>query len=556
MSTISEKSVHVVSNTARDILQSAAFFTTLKNAVWEYVSNSLQYVDAGVSPKVAVTIDQAKKRVIVADNGRGMDGAGVQNYFTMHGHNLERQAGRPGRGNFGTGKSAAFGVGTKLDLRTVSEGKRTIVSLTLEEIKKEEAKGNVTSVPVRTIEYEEPTDESNGTVVTIEGVKAKCNVDDIIEFIERHLAHGFKDAEIIVNNHVVSYEEPSSVKQHRFTATGGALSSLGPVELVVKVSPSPLDEGRRGIDITSAGVLYETTLGTSEGKEMSQYLFGALEVPTLCFENREPTPAFTMARDMRLNLENPLVQAIHAFISVNVEAVRQELVADERARRQSEESKRLQRQADEIAKLLNEHFSEYSDKVKRTRSTVTDLTKTGGEDDRVSQGLDDLAAVFGGDDSVEVTGLDGEGGQREGGRHVSSPNPDPDKLRMNPTVEKHEDGDPLGDVIQGKKQPRRSGGGFTVTYKNLGEEENRAKYDRDTRSIIINLDFPQIALAKKDGQDAVEFRRLSNEVAVAEYAMALCTELITTSEFFHPSDVLFEIRATINKIHRRAAQLS
>jgi hypothetical protein len=545
---VAAQKLQVVSNTARDILQSAALFKTLKHAIWEYVSNSLQYVDAGISPKVAVRIDAAKKRALIADNGRGMDGSGVQNFFTMHGHNLDRQAGNPGRGNFGTGKSAAFGVGTKLMLRTVHDGNRTTVSLALEDIKKEEAKGNVTSVPLKTIEYEAPTDEANGTQVTIEGIKVKCNVDDVIEFIERHLAHGFKDAEVIVNGHPVQYQEPPSIKEYRFTATGDTLKALGPVQLTVKIASSPQDEGRRGIDVTSQGVLYETTLGSCEGKEMTQYIFGELEVPTLCYENQEPNPAFTMARDMKLNLENGLVQAIHAFVSVHVEDVRQELVADERARRQSEEAKRLQRHADDIAKLLNEHFSDYSDKVRRVRSTVSDLTK--GEGEQTSPGLDLMGTVFGGDDPVEVTGVGAPGGEPHGGRGGDGNT----KRRQNPEVEKKGDGDPLGQHVTVQKSPRRSGGGFAVTYRNLGEDENRAKYDRDARTIIINLDFPQIAQAKKDGQDSIEFKRLSNEVAVAEYAMALCTELITNSEFFHPSDVLFEIRETINDIHRRAAQ--
>lgn len=555
MSVVPQKAVQVVSNTARDILQSAALFKTLKNAVWEYVSNGLQYVDAGTSPKVAVTIDTSKKRVVIADNGRGMDGNGIQNFFTMHGHNLDRLAGNVGRGNFGTGKSAAFGVGTKLDVRTVNDGRRTSVSLSLGDIKKEEAKdNNVTSVPVKTIEYEEPTDEMNGTVVTIEGIKVKCDIDGVIEFIERHLAHGFKDAEVIVNGHLVQYEEPPSIKEYHFTATGDALRALGPVELTVKVSPSPLDEGRRGIDVTSQGVLYETTLGSCEGKEMVQYIFGEVEVPTLCYENHEPNPAFTMARDMKLNLENELVQAIHAFISVNVEGVRQELVADERTRRQSEEAKRLQRQADDIAELLNEHFADYSDKVKRVQSTVSDLTRDQGKGEQITHGLDLMASVFGGEESVEVIGDEGPGGKPEdnGGCRTG----DGVDRQQNPEVQSKPDGDPLGQTAPAAKVPRRSGGGFAVTYKNLGEDENRAKYDRDTRTIIINLDFPQIVAAKKDGQDSIEFKRLSNEVAVAEYAMALCMELITNSEFFHPSDVLFEIRSTINNLHRRAAQLA
>ena len=48
----------------------------------------------------------------------------------MHGENIDRKAGRPGRGRFGTGKSAAFGIGDVLRLTTVRNGKRSKVELT------------------------------------------------------------------------------------------------------------------------------------------------------------------------------------------------------------------------------------------------------------------------------------------------------------------------------------------------------------------------------------------------------------------------------------------
>lgn len=53
-------------------------------------------------------LDARQKRITIEDNGRGMDWAGLGNFFVMHGENVDREAGRPGRGRFGTGKSAAF----------------------------------------------------------------------------------------------------------------------------------------------------------------------------------------------------------------------------------------------------------------------------------------------------------------------------------------------------------------------------------------------------------------------------------------------------------------
>lgn len=41
----------VRTHVGRDLLQTAQLFRTLESAIWEYVSNSLEYVDPGVKPK-------------------------------------------------------------------------------------------------------------------------------------------------------------------------------------------------------------------------------------------------------------------------------------------------------------------------------------------------------------------------------------------------------------------------------------------------------------------------------------------------------------------------
>src|SRR2546425_4326359 len=109
MSTATDQ-IYVKSHVARDLLQSAGIFKTDKLVVWEYVSNGLQYVEPGSNPVVRVIVDNKKKRIEVIDNGRGMDWSGLQNFFVMHGENIDRKSGKPGRGRFGTGKSAAFGI--------------------------------------------------------------------------------------------------------------------------------------------------------------------------------------------------------------------------------------------------------------------------------------------------------------------------------------------------------------------------------------------------------------------------------------------------------------
>src|SRR5438093_6143290 len=100
----------------------------------------------------------------MTDNGRGMDWAGLQNFFVMHGENIDRKEGRPGRGRFGTGKSATFGIAGLMRITTVRNGKRSAVELSQTNIETITSEG---PIPLRKIEKEVKTNHPNGTMVEI-----------------------------------------------------------------------------------------------------------------------------------------------------------------------------------------------------------------------------------------------------------------------------------------------------------------------------------------------------------------------------------------------------
>jgi HSP90 family molecular chaperone len=159
----------VTSHVGRDILGAAAVFKNEETAVWEYVVNSLQYVDRGTQPKVQVTVDTRNRRIEISDNGRGMSSADLHHFFTMHGENLDRRRGRPGRGKFGTGKSAAFGIANALRVDTMRHGLRNVAVLTRAMIERSTGE----DIPVDWQVRDEPTDKPNGTIVIIEDILLK-----------------------------------------------------------------------------------------------------------------------------------------------------------------------------------------------------------------------------------------------------------------------------------------------------------------------------------------------------------------------------------------------
>jgi hypothetical protein len=106
-------------------------------------------------------------------------------------------------------------------------------------------------------------------------------------------------------------------------------------------------------------------------------LFGSLDVSALGQESNG-VPAFDMSRSMKLNPRNEIVADIIRFVGVNIEIVRKDLERQDRERRQSEEQKRLQQQGSKIAELINNHFKDWSSKLKST------MAKTGTGRDLLS----------------------------------------------------------------------------------------------------------------------------------------------------------------------------
>jgi hypothetical protein len=553
-------SLFVRVNVSRDVISQAEMFQNERLAIWEYVANSLQYVDPGTVPTVKVRLDSKRKRIAIEDNGRGMrwGGAdGLEGFFKMHAENVDRKRGRPGRGRFGTGKAAAFGIADVLRITTARNGRRSKVELSRADLDAAAESGK--EIPVQEIEREVPTAQPNGTLVEIERVRLPRTLDQagVISFIERHLAHYPKTVTVIVNNHQCEVVEPPVERVESVPATGNALRVLGPVTLTIKISKSPLEEDLRGVSIFSNEVWHETTLLTSKGREMSEYLFGEIDVAALDADRSTPA-AFDVSRHQRLNPDNPVVRAIYEFVAPEIERLRRELVEQQRQHRETEEAKRLEREASQIERIINEDFETFRRRIQKVHAAGK-IGFDAGDTPAVSttptpDGVDDF--LYGGHENAKIIGNEDFGGPgtepQPGPPNPSPPGPPP---RLNPLVEPDAKGVDQGHRQRRNRQPGTIGG-FHVAFEHLGEPNARAQYVAERRTIIINLDFPQVAIALKGrAVDDPVFRRLAYEVAFAEYAVAVASELNNRNEFLEPSDAIVEIRERLNAVARRAAPL-
>ena len=527
--------VHV----GRDLLQSAALFKHEHSVVWEYVSNGLEYKEDGVNPVVTVVVDSKKYKITIRDNGRGMNFADLHRYFQMHGENVDRKKGKPGRGLFGTGKSAAFGIANLLRVTTIRNGLRSRVELKRSAIESRQADRHV---PVEVLEQDRPTSEPNGTSIEIENIQLRrVDPNSIIRHIERHIAH-WPNATVFVNAHKCEFVEPPVARVEIVRSAGTPFeTTLGNIELIVKVAKAPLEEELQGIAITSGGVWHETSLAGSERKPFANYIFGVIEVPALARDKSAISP-FDMSRSMRLNPRNEIVSQIYGFIGITVERVRHELEQQDRERRRAAEAKRLEREADAIADIINKDFADWRAQVRKVLAQVsgsTDVfsgTALGKGEDVLLLG-DELSAS-----SINQTGGPGPIGIGSGNDHSSSAG-GPDLAVDQDNIETK------ADRVKGKPKRNPNSGGFKVDFRNMGVEEARAKYERENRTIYLNLEHPQIAVAKqRAGLDDPGFRRLAFEVAFTEYAIALASEMAGAGHYVDISDPITDIRGTINRL--------
>lgn len=223
-----------------------------------------------------------------------------------------------------------------------------------------------------------------------------------------------------------------------------------------------------------------------------------------------------------------------------------DLERQDRERRQSEEQKRLQRQGSKIADLINEHFKGWRAKLRNP------MAKAGiGKDLLLAKERNDAAeigVIFG----DELPGVFVGPSVHEGDWPGPGPTPRPPKVKL----------DENSDNKIVKNAPgvtkKTASGGVNVAFDKIGANEKRAKYDKQTRTIIVNLDIA-VELKNSPGQSPVDdpnFVRMAYEIGFTEYAIVFAQELSSVQYYYDPQDALVDVRQTLDDLSKAFASVS
>lgn len=515
--------LQLVTHVGRDVLANAAHFATVPKAVYEYVSNSIDATAPGRPCTVRVTIATVgpRRRIEIADDASGMSREQLRSFFTMHGENAWRRAGRKVRGRFGTGKIAAFGRADRLRVDTVQDGLRNVAELARADLEAAEAGRPVV---VREVVVEEPVDACDGTVVTIEDLHRGTRADraEIVRYLQRQLGRHLVRHNVIVEGERVGYVGPEAREEHRFPAPESVAAVAGPLELVVKVAARPLAEEENGIAVLCDGYLNAMTLAGVEGKQEAQYLFGEVEAAALD-DDDAPVPAFLSTRDLTLNPWNPIVAELVPWMRTCLEGVRRELVRRAGERRRAAEEQELSRLSTEIGSLLNTIY-----RGERTR----------------------VVAAAPAPEPQPAPAVEPEPAAEERPRAPRSDRGIPRGPRP-PRADPAAPPEPAAAAMPAFDGERSAlGPRIEVAFRHSGETSPRAFYVAEERGIVVNLDHPEAAASLVNGGPTSPFfAHYCMRTALEEFTLVM----VATLGYPDAPEIAREIRERSDRYSRAFA---
>jgi hypothetical protein len=543
------------SNVARDVLSTASSFGSVPKAVAEYVANCIGNGEEGqhVNATVATRRAYGRQRIVITDDARGMDDDDLRRFFSMHAENEARRRGRSTGGRFGTGKAAAFGVGSSLQVETCRNGRRWVVRLDKSEI---EAAARENRRPKPNVSVDgQPTNEANGTTIIIDGLTKTADAQKITKWLRRRSGRALNAHNVVVEGTRAVVQEPVARRSWEFRS----VDSPAQVQEVIgrnvvcsikAAAQQRVDESIQGIWVESMGF---PVAQVPVGGDHAARIFGHCEVPALEEDDSTPSP-YNDTRDLSLNEDNrtagPLLDGLHACLVTVVT----ELAAEERELRRRAHDAALRSAASRMEAVLNRHFQ---GEFRKPRNPLGELgTK--------------ITVIVHGENGNLVRPGDGFAGYDISPSETRDGTPETGPITEEPTVgnggrsaelvpqahERDPFGEGRGETVRQNDEPRqrRRSGGFKIGFETAGDTAPRSRYLESELLILLNLNHPELAAAHKDG-DTPLFRLLAFEAASQEYSYATAYVRIEEDASIDASDIVEYVRATMESLTRDVADV-
>ena len=545
----------MTTHAGRSLLEETKRFSNEGKAVGEYVKNSWQYSDkVDHNPTVEIMVDQENKSIQIKDDSNGMSIKKINEQFlVLNQENEERREGDFGRGEYGTGKIAALGIGQILSVRTVKDNK-----LNRFEIHREDCKASISKegVQVRWKDEDIQTSEKNGTIINILGFRQKrpINTTSIKKFLQtKTLTETIykKEINLFLQAEKLEKIEIPFEEEEIIQPDENYKKILGETRLVIRIATRKLDDEERGINVLARGI--HKAFVKNPTARYNEFIFGTCECDKLIDEDQDP-PIFDSSRREELNEDNLLAQKFKEFVSVNVDKIRKKLEKRANESRQKEKEEALKKEAEKMKNFFNDDYKnqelELQKRAAKARGNIDEKEKdipSLGET-KIVVGKDFNVNVIDGDDNAGIYDGSGDGEGGEGG----------DNGKAGGKLDRT-DQETTEQGKERKSKKKKSGGGFDFKFDHLGKDDHRAKYDDDSRVITINLDHPFLKRIEEmagGDQKSSTYMRPAFEAAIFEYAAAVTTQKGNSNMLDDAlSDGVIEMQERVDTLLKKLAAL-
>lgn len=338
----------------------------------------------------AVFGDKWEDKIVIQDNGEGMDEQDIREAYMFLGSGQKRVTThtavfhRLPIGNKGIGKLAGFGIAKRIEVRTIKNGKAFEFCLDRDELEKAEKMGKLREsildrAPMPLMEFD-AKGQSSGTTVTLRKLRAECgriHISKVMAHLAQELPLG-KNFRVVVNGHSC---EPKDIPARRKIPVDHTDSVCG--RIVGEIIVATKMRKRPGVFTTvRSRVIGEPSLfglsPTSFTYHVGDLMAGSVEVAGFDPEGKiDEVPVIKTDREGFVETHSKYVAYADYMRKLLTDICR-----EEEKKHQAKEEAEKKAKVGEAIKQVAEDFNAYDELLKRKVQQLSPIRGREDEDGR------------------------------------------------------------------------------------------------------------------------------------------------------------------------------